>query len=142
MNHIDEDLLMKMALEILDEGEEAALQEHLVACSDCRLRLERIKQDMETIASLEPRVERPVIPLPKARGLRIPVWLRAAALLFVGFVIGYGASLFSEDRVVCIVPYRVQASLPLGEYPSFTYSESVDMTDEFYPEARSDTVSH
>ena len=140
MNHIDENLLMKMALQLLEDGEETILQEHLSACSDCRLRLERIRQDIETISSIEPRVERPFIPLPKARSLRIPVWLRAAALLFAGFAIGYGVSLFSEDQVVFIIPHHVHASPSLGEYPSFTYSESVDMTYEFYPEARGDSV--
>jgi anti-sigma factor RsiW len=141
MNHIDEDLLMKYALQLLGKQDEAALQEHISECSDCRARLELIRREIELIGSLEPRVEKPPIPLPKTRGFRIPVWLRAAALLFAGFMIGYGASLFSEDQVVFVVPHRVSASPYLQEHPDITYYESVDMTYELYPEARNDTVS-
>ena len=141
MNHINEDVLMKIALQLLEEGEETVLQEHLSACTDCRERLERIRQDINLIGSLEPRIEKSFIPLPEARGLRIPAWLRVAALLFAGFVIGYGASLLSEDQVVFVVPYRVLASPPLQEHPGFTHCESVDMVTELYPEVKSDSVS-
>ena len=141
MNHIDEDLLMKYALQLLEKQEAAALTEHLSECSDCRVRLDGVRQEIELIGSLEPKIEFPPIPLPKARGIRIPVWLRAAALLFAGFMIGYGASLFSEDQVVIVVPHRVSASPYLQENPDVTHYESVDMTYELYPEAQSDTVS-
>jgi len=63
------------------------------------------------------------------------------SLLFAGFMIGYGASLFSEDQVVIVVPHRVSASPYLQENPDVTHYESVDMTYELYPEAQSDTVS-
>ena len=141
MNHIDDDVLMKMALQLLEEGEEAVLHKHLFVCNDCRVRLERIQQDIELVGSLEPRIERPFIPLPRARGLRITAWLRVAALLFAGFVIGYGVSLLSDDQVICIVSHRVYSSRPQQAYPNFRYCESVDMVSEFYPEVRRDSGS-
>ncbi|MBU8922985.1 MAG: hypothetical protein KOO63_14300 [Bacteroidales bacterium] len=141
MSHIDDDLLMKMALKLLEEGEESVLHEHLSECSDCSVRLNLIRRDIELISSLEPRVERPMIPLPRARGLRTTAWLRVAALFLVGFVIGYGVSLLSEDRVVCIVPSRVYAPQPLQAYPSFTSCESVDLAIEFYSEGKRDSGS-
>ena len=67
MNHIDEDALMKMALQLLEKGEEDALLDHLSACDDCRERLERIRRDIELIGSLEPGIEIASVPLPKNR---------------------------------------------------------------------------
>ena len=140
MNHIDDDALMKIALQLFEEGEEAAFHEHISACNDCRARLARIQQDIELIGSLEPRIEKPFIPLPRARGLRIHAWFRVAALILIGFASGYGVSQLSDDQIVCVVPYRVHLSLPLQEYPSFNYCESVDMVGDLFPEARSDSV--
>ena len=141
MNHIDEDVLMKMALQLLEESEEATLREHLSSCEDCKARLARIQQDMELIGSLEPRIEKPLIPLPKSRGFRIPAWFKVAALLVIGFVSGYGVSQLSDGQVVCIFPYHVRSSPPKRTYPSFTPCESVDMAPESYSEAPDDSVS-
>ena len=141
MSHIDDDLLMKVALKLLEEEEESVLHEHLSECSDCSTRLNMIRQDIELISSLEPGVDSSLIPLPRTRGLRTTASLRVAALLFVGFVIGHSVSLLSEDRVVCIVPQRVYASRPLQEFPSFTHCESLDMVAEYYPEASRDSGS-
>jgi anti-sigma factor RsiW len=148
MNHIDDDLLMKIALELLEESDAARVQEHLRDCNDCRSRLARIRRDMELIGSLEPRIERPFIPMPGvgivrgARGKRMTAWLTAAAALFVGFAIGFGASRLSDERIVLVVPHHVYVSPDRHTYPDFTYCESVDLADDFISVTPTDSVSH
>jgi hypothetical protein len=140
MNHIDDDILMKIALGLLEQGEAASLHEHLHECDDCRTRLACIRRDMELIGSLEPKIDSPIIPLPRARCLRIAVLFKAAALLLVGFVVGYGASRLSDDHIVSIVPHRMYVSPPRHAYTDFSQCESVDMVGDLFPETRSDTM--
>lgn len=141
MKHIDEDTLLKKSLGILEDGEESALDEHLSVCADCTERLEQIRRDMELIGSLDPKIQRAHIPLPRKQTPRIHAWFKVAALLILGFAGGYGVSQLSDGRVVSIVSYRVHPLPSYQEIPGFTQCESVDLASESFPEAPEDSVS-
>ncbi|GEM_PF-911711 len=140
MNHIDDDMLMKLALELLDGEEAAGLEAHISECEDCRVRLEGIRRDMDLLGSIEPGLDRAVIPLPGASRPRFATWLRVAALVLFGFAVGYGVSRLEEDRIIYVVPHRVDVAPPSHTYPSFSYCESPDLSTESLTEAPGDSA--
>jgi hypothetical protein len=93
MTHNSEDELLGYALEVIASDEErATIAAHLAVCSECRMRLDNLRKDIETIGGVRPR--QPVLRIPNPRPREVVTYtiLRTAALIVVGILVGFGAS--------------------------------------------------
>jgi hypothetical protein len=111
MAHINEDNLVKLALNLTEEELEKNLGSHLSHCELCQNKLREIQNDIEAIGSLQFDFEDKSYPLPslppKNRGL---LWKIAAALI-IGFLSGYLTSELSRPYYINIVPQRLDKTL-------------------------------
>jgi hypothetical protein len=133
MKHPDDDTLLKSALGLLDEQEEAALQSHISQCDDCRERINRIKNDTDVIGSLELDIGTPEIPLPTPHHIAYMSLLKAVALILVGFAVGYGTSTLSHRESVNVIPQQLQTSSPVGTAVQYSSCEPVDLNISHTP---------
>ena len=134
MIHLDEDLLLKYALELLDDKEESTIREHLTKCDQCKKSHESIKSHIELIGSIEPDVKPEIIPLPKKK-LKIQVqWIRAAAILIIGFFIGYLTANFAHPVKVNVVKQNLITKTIMYPIESFRMCEQVDLDAKYYNE--------
>jgi hypothetical protein len=127
MKHLDEDILMKLALDLLDEGEKEILAEHLVGCESCRDRLDSLRVETDMIGSLEPDIPTPFIGMPAQISETWLSLIKIAALLLVGFAAGYGFSQISAPEDLTVVPYYQVVSTPLQTIDQFAVCESVNL---------------
>jgi anti-sigma factor RsiW len=127
MKHPDEDTMLKSVLGILEEPEERQLQEHVKECPECQARLEKLLNDTKIIGSLELDIISPTIPLPKPMRINWMPLLRAAALLLIGFMVGFGSSNLSHREAVNVIPQRLQVASPAGGAVQYSSCEPVDL---------------
>ena len=127
MKHPAEDTLLKSVLGILEEPEERQIQEHVAQCPECQTRLEKLRNDTNIIGSLELKTDRLEIPLPKTMRINWMPLLRAAALLLIGFMVGFGSSNLSHREVVTVIPQRLQVVAPAGIGIQYSSCEPIDL---------------
>ncbi len=131
MKHPDDDNLLKSVLQLLDEHEESELKNHLLQCDDCRARFERLRRETDIIGSIEPEIEKQIYPLPRATRITYVTFLKAAALLLIGFMAGYGTSYLSPPECINVVGYQLKTSAPPESLTRYAACESVDMAVNF-----------
>jgi hypothetical protein len=114
MHHINEDSLLKYALDIIDDDEEhSEIESHLATCPKCRGRLDIIRSDLDIIGNIEPSRTRLDLPVKRQRPNILYPLLRAAALIIFGIVIGYGAANLQKGEKVSVSPsYAILAPAP------------------------------
>ena len=134
MIHLDEDLLLKYALELLDDKEESTIREHLTKCDQCKKSHESITNHIELIGSIEPDIKPEIIPLPKKK-LKIPEqFIRAAAILIIGFFIGYLTANLAHPVKVNVVKQNLITKTIMYPIESFRMCEQVDLDAKYYNE--------
>jgi anti-sigma factor RsiW len=112
MIHPDEDTLLKLVLETLDEAAAGQAVEHLAACEPCRAIFNRLKADTVLLGSFDPPLAISVPPLPKAKMVSLKPFLRAAAILIIGFSAGFLASEWSRPQAVVVVEQSLVTHAP------------------------------
>ncbi|MGB6122404.1 MAG: hypothetical protein WBG80_10875, partial [Bacteroidota bacterium] len=109
--HISQDTLLKFALDTLQAPAKVKVQTHLDGCSLCRKQLGEIQLAMRTIEGVRVDLPLEVPPLPMARP-RLMFWMRAAAILFVGFLLGFVASESLRSPNVTVVQQQIIPTSP------------------------------
>jgi hypothetical protein len=107
MNHVDGDTLLKFVLETLDGQAEAAVRDHLSACDRCSQESGRLRAEIERMSGMEVRVgdiNPPALPR-RFRVLRTVS--RMAAVLAVGFLLGYLTADLSNPSLPVAVQQRL-----------------------------------
>jgi len=96
MIHPDTDTLLKHVLQTLEESDEPIVREHLAACDQCRELQQNMQREVQRLGRINMPIEIPAPPrLP--RRLRVPTAvLRLAAVLSVGFLMGYATAQLSQ----------------------------------------------
>jgi anti-sigma factor RsiW len=119
MNHPNGDTLLKYVLGTLDESETEAIRQHLSSCEECRNEERKIDGEVTRLSIVDiplGTVEPPRLPR-KTRRL-VPV-LKAAAVLAVGFFIGYATAELSNPVSPIPVQQRLipsQVAVPSSGY--------------------------
>ena len=134
MIHFNEDLLMKYALELLDHKEENKIHEHITTCDECMKRYESIKGDIELIRGIEPAVKPEIFPLPGKKLKFAGQWIKAAAILIIGFFIGFLTANFTHPVRVNVVKQNLITKTILYPIESFSTCEKVDLDVKYYDE--------
>jgi len=135
MKHRNEDELLAFALDVVasEEGR-VGIAEHLEACPECRARLENIKADIGTIAAVRPTCSVSQVPRSLPRSYSTYSILRAAALVAVGVVVGFGAaSRFNREPVFVSTAY-VETSSREAPAGASAASDATAVPDAYYDE--------
>ena len=133
MNHISEDKLLELALEIIEnDAERKAIEKHMQNCSQCSRRLEIIRGDIDTIAG----VKGPIIPLPaqfpRQRWHIGYTILRIAALLVFGFAAGYAISNLAHREPANVVPSYLNLSPPADSLIGSGVCDATEISPQYY----------
>jgi len=127
MKHYDEDILLKLGLELLTKEEEKNIREHLSECEQCRETFSIIKGDINLIESFEPDVEPEIIPLPEKENNKTRQLFKVAAILVVGFFVGFLTSDLSNPEKVIVVKQSIIKRTVMDSTGSFKTCEQVDL---------------
>ncbi len=127
MKHYDEDILLKLGLELLTNEEEKNIREHLSECEQCREIYNTIKGDINLIESFEPDAEPEVIPLPVKKKNIARQLLKVAAILVVGFFAGFFTSDLSNPEKVIVVKQSIIKRTVMESTGNFKTCEQVDL---------------
>jgi len=125
MKHIDDDWLLEYALETVSgTGERQEIERHIDDCSECRSRLETIRDDLNFIGSLRPRLTEPKAEILPRRKKYLYGIIRAVALIIFGFFIGLGVSGWGDEDEVYVTPCYVQLSPPADSLEGYAQSDA------------------
>jgi len=103
MNHIDDDTILKYALEIIEDiKEKNSIEEHLVSCPECRQKLIEIRKDMDIIRGIQSLTSELKMPVPKKRGNILLSTMRVASLIILGIAIGFSSAKLSDNEQVSV----------------------------------------
>ncbi|MFH2056346.1 MAG: hypothetical protein ABIJ61_10340 [bacterium] len=133
MKHYDEDKLLEYALGLsADLEERAQISGHLESCPDCQARLHRVEDDLEVIGGVRAKVT--TIPLPQITRSRslVLTFLRVAAMLVCGIVIGYGAARWQAKESVCVSPSYLATAPPAEAQAGLAVSDATDISASYY----------
>jgi len=126
MNHFDEDKLLKYALGLLVDNESFAIVEHLKKCKICSNKYDSIKEKMSLIGSYNPQLNDNYIPMPNVKK-NFSVWLKSAAILLIGFLIGYSTSNITKQDQVIIVEQNFIPQNHLANSDEFITCTNIDI---------------
>lgn len=112
MKHLNEDILLKLSLDLLDGEEQTQALSHLAECGECREAFAKLKQDTDRLGDFAPELADISYPLPRAKSSSKLWLLRAAALLLIGFAGGMGVSNYFHGDCVNVFAYSAQGSQP------------------------------
>jgi len=145
MTHKNEDELLAFALEVVPtEKERAGIAKHLETCSECRAHLESIRKDIGVIAGVRPSTAvlpalegRPSVSAARTgegRAHRLPGYalLRAAALVAVGIVVGFGAGSRVSREPVFVSSAYVETSPTTAPSEGTAVSDATGVPDAYY----------
>jgi len=133
MNHLEDDKLLELALELLENDEAVKLKEHISECHDCREKFEAVKKRMDIIGGFDPVIEEPSHTFPNRRRSATKVWLRAAAILIVGFAAGYFTARYSQPECVNVVGQLLAVNTPADTLSGFVSLERLEaLSDSDY----------
>jgi len=125
--HVDQDTLLKLALDTLEPVTKQKVQDHLDGCGRCRTLFGEIEETMRAIGGVRLHVPVEIPPLPTARP-RSMFWMRAAAILFVGFLLGFIASESLRSPPVEVVQQQIVPRSPEVPRAAFISCEEVDLS--------------
>jgi anti-sigma factor RsiW len=115
MTHPDADTLLKFVLQTLDESDTRSVMEHLQACEECRGLQQKLLGELARLGKIDFQIDIPSPPgLPRRSRLPLAV-SRWAAVLAIGFLLGYMTAQLSDPvRPVVVqqrlIPTRAEAS--------------------------------
>jgi len=116
--HEDEDRLLEMALGLLDGDSEERVRMHLQHCASCREIYRDLERTMHHLTNVSPVVSQKLPELPGIPHRRF-AWIRAAAMLAIGFGLGVVAAESLETPSIITVQQQIMPKspeLPKGGY--------------------------
>ena len=132
MIHIDEDTLLKYALETLDDADEKSkIAAHLVSCQECLAQLEEIYGDLDTIASLRPTAITSRTQESSWTQQWVGSLLRIAALLVVGIALGFGGSFILTKEPHGVSPCYATLSPPADSISLYAVPDATEISSGY-----------
>jgi hypothetical protein len=130
MNHIDENLLYKFALELLDSGENMKLRKHIDNCVECRGKLLEIKDQIAVISDFDPHITPFDNPLIKKSSSSL-TWLKRAAVIIIGILISYAAVDIFNTETIVVSGQKFTPKNSSMDSLELVESQNVDLYTEF-----------
>jgi hypothetical protein len=126
MKHINEDLLYKYALQLLDYKKEVDIREHLDNCDYCKNEFDNIEKRMNLIGSVDFKIDDSYSPAPQKTFI-YSTWIKSAAVLMIGFLLGYSASNIVRNDRVAVVGQTVIPQTTINDTTQFVECPTVDI---------------
>ena len=128
MTHPDADTLLKFALKTLDQSESSSVAEHLSVCEKCKDLQQKILGELARLEEVEIHTDVPAPPgLP--RRLRLPLAVsRWAAVLAIGFLLGYMTAQLSDPVRPVVVQQRLIPTRAEVSSSGFVSCQAIDVT--------------
>ncbi len=127
MKHPDQDTLLQFALETLETDELLAIEFHLAGCEECSEAVGKIRNELDLIACVSIPVQPPLYPAIKIVHHNRFLALKIAAILVIGFSLGFGTSLAVQPSQIEIVPQRVTLQIPKEEIQKYAAAEPINL---------------
>ena len=125
--HVSEDGLTKLALGLLSIQADQRVRRHLEGCSPCRVLLGDIERTLRQMQDVSPQVSADIPVLPFAKHSRYR-WLRVAAMLAVGFGLGFLASESLRSPSPSVVRQQFVPRPPAQPAAGFVFCDEIDLT--------------
>jgi hypothetical protein len=100
-------------LDLLESNERVEIEAHLNNCAQCRAAYERLSRETAALGGLELDLPDKIYPLVRVNPSRNLMWLKAAAILMIGFLAGFAASSYSQPDCVNVVPFTAHMQRPV-----------------------------
>jgi hypothetical protein len=123
--HVNEDTLIKLSLGLLDLQDDRKVRSHLESCPMCRLLQEDVDRTMRDIKNVAPQVTAKIPLLPFRRDRF--TWIRIAAMLVIGFGLGFAASESLRSPSITIVRQHLVPTPPVRPTNGFVACDDVDL---------------
>ncbi|MCP4583003.1 MAG: hypothetical protein GY839_15450 [candidate division Zixibacteria bacterium] len=138
MNHINEDKLLELALEIsAGESERVEIETHVKNCPECREQLKAIQKDIEVIGSVRGHIALPKPAIHRKRPLTRAI-LKVAALFLFGFLTGLGISSWTNREPISVIPSYLKLSPPADSLTGRVVSDATQINREYYEQILND----
>ena len=125
--HVSDDTLLKLALGLLDAQPEERARHHLEECARCRGLMQGVDRTLQHIKDVTPEVPADIPLLPSLGHNRFQ-WLRVAAMLAVGFGLGFFASESLRSPSVNVVRQEMVPSPPEWQPAGFVACDEIDLS--------------
>ncbi len=125
--HVSEDTLLKLALGLLGAQADRRVRHHLEGCHTCRGLLEDVDQTLRHIKDVTPEVTAEMPLLPSLSHNRYK-WLRVAAILAVGFGLGFFASESVRSPSMNVVRQQMVPRPPEWPAVGFVACDEIDLS--------------
>lgn len=127
MNHLDEDILLKSALKLLDNQNEKLVNQHLSECPECSSLFKNIESQTQIIGNYEPEIEETYYPLPKEKSIPFGTMMRFAAILIIGFLFGFLTSEYISYSYINVEEQHLIPKSPIISMSEYTQCEQIDI---------------
>jgi hypothetical protein len=121
MTHPDADTLLRFVLQTLDDSDSSSVAEHMSACEECKELQQKLLGEVERLERIDFDINVPVPPRLPRRSRLIPEVSRWAAVLAIGFLLGYLTAQLLDPVHPVPVQQRLiptQAKVPSSGYIS------------------------
>jgi len=126
MDHINEDQILKFVLELLEDEENTIVNEHISNCLECREEYKKILSDIDELKSLRPEIPVPAFNLPAKKNRKFMKIVRVAAVLLIGFSLGYVTSANTKSCEVNVVGQYTIAKAPDHDFGRAVFCDGID----------------
>ncbi len=125
--HVSEDTMLKLVLGLLDPPAEGRVRHHLEGCTRCRGLREEMGRTIGLIQDITPevRADIPAHPFPAQNPYKL---LRVAAMLAVGFGLGFLASESLRSPVMTVVRQQLDPRPPAHAGAGFVACDAIDIS--------------
>ncbi|MCB1058620.1 MAG: hypothetical protein KDB65_00180 [Calditrichaeota bacterium] len=125
--HLTDDTLLQISLELLEPVETAVAMKHLKECQECRERFAIVGNDVSVLGSVRPDVSPIALPKLPAKTVQNRSYLRAAALLLIGFGAGVVFTWSAQRMPPTVTPYHNSGGTPSDSIASFVPTDGTDV---------------
>ena len=127
IRHVNQDTVLKLALGLLEPPAEERVMDHLRRCTRCLGLREEAERTIRLIQDITPDVTARLPLHPSRRPIR-DSWLRVAAMLALGFALGFLASESLRSPAVTVVRQQIVPAPPVTAADGFVACDVVDVS--------------
>ncbi len=124
--HVNEDTMLKSALGLLGPQVDRNVRDHLEGCPTCRALQEDVDRTLRDFRDVAPHITAKIPGLPSLKGNR-HLWIRIAAMLAIGFGLGYATSESLRPQSITVVRQHLIPTPPKWPADGFVACDDKDL---------------
>jgi hypothetical protein len=124
--HLSDDTLLQCCLNLLEPVEVRLADEHIKVCDSCRKRYEVIQAETLLLGTVRGDAPAPPLPARSYSSVFMRTLLRAAALLLLGFLTGFGTSRWTTREPINVVPSYLLTQPPADSVAAIAAEDATE----------------